>query len=82
MEADRETGKMPPAEAACFNLLHVPPHSGGNNAFFFLTGAERGDSGYLEIAGIFKSQDINTDIRLLWPLVFPTIYVHELVHMG
>lgn len=67
MEADRETGKMPPAEAACFNLLHVPPHSGGNNAFFFffLTGAERGDSGYLEIAGIFKSQDINTDIRLL-----------------
>lgn len=32
---------------------------------FFLTGAERGDSGYLEIAGVFKSQDINTDIRLL-----------------
>lgn len=48
--------------STCFTCLLILVET---MCFFFLTGAERGDSGYLEIAGVFKSQDINTDIRLL-----------------
>lgn len=65
MEADREMDQMPLPEIRCFNLVQVPPHSGGNNTAFFFQLGQRGDSGYLEIAGILKSQDANIDTGLL-----------------
>lgn len=72
MKADRVTGKMLLAEtfvSTWFRYLLILVKT----MHFFLIGAERGDSGYLEIAGILKSQDMNTDTDYCLPPVFPTI---------
>lgn len=66
MKADRVMGKMPLAEipiSIWFRCLFILVTK---MIFFFKIRAERGDSGYLEIAGILKIQDINTDTRLLF----------------